>query len=68
MSEVEEGYGVVAGSISYNFFFPFSMLLVIFVQTDILISGSDGHWKLKFSFCNAKYCCGYLLIFNVVEF
>lgn len=47
------------------FFFPFSMLLVIFVQTDILISGSDGHWKLKFSFCNAKFCFGYLLIFNV---
>lgn len=46
-------------------FFPFSMLLVIFVQTDILISGSDGHWKLKFSFCKAKFCFGYLLIFNV---
>lgn len=66
--KLKKAMELLLGLFPIIFFFPFSMLLVIFVQTDILISGSDGHWKLKFSFCNAKYCCGYLLIFNVVEF
>lgn len=63
--KLKKAMELLLGLFPIIFFFPFSMLLVIFVQTDILISGSDGHWKLKFSFCKAKFCFGYLLIFNV---